>query len=126
MSDRRKVLGAYGEDAARRYLVQQGYRILASNYKTKLGEIDIIAQDKDTICFIEVKARSSSAKGVPAESVTGLKQQRIAKAALLFLKQKRMLDARARFDVVSVDCSGSAPVIDLLKNAFELGIGYTY
>jgi len=115
--------GRLGEEAAVGFLRKQGYKIIARNFKTKLGEIDIIAKDKDTICFVEVKARSSDKFGLPFESVTGFKQRQISKAAIVFLKDKNLLDSPARFDIVSIWPAQSEP--KLIKNAFELDSSFT-
>ena len=89
-----------------------------------MGEIDIIAQDKDTLCFIEVKTRSSTCCGLPQEAVSARKQRQITKAALTYLKAKRLFDARARFDVVAV-LGTDAPRIEVIKGAFELDAHFT-
>ncbi len=115
--------GRLGEEAAVSFLRKQGYKIITRNFKTKLGEIDIIARDKDTICFIEVKARSSDKFGLPFEAVTSFKQRKISKAAIVFLKDKNLLDSPARFDIVSIWPVESK--VELIKNAFELDPGFT-
>lgn len=120
MSKENLSLGKSGEEAAVKFLKENGYKIRERNYRTKLGEVDIIAQDKDIICFIEVKTRISDRQGSPAESVTSFKQRQIAKAALIFLKEKNLLDEKARFDVVSIMYTAGSPKIELIKNAFEL------
>lgn len=119
-------LGKSGEDAAVNFLIKQDYRILFRNYRTKLGEIDIVARDKDTVCFVEVKSRQSDRCGLPSESVIAAKQRRISRLAILFLKENNLLNARARFDVVSVVFSGGLPEIELVRNAFELNGSFTY
>jgi len=119
-------LGRSGEEAAVVLLKENGYKILARNYKTRLGEIDIVAQDKDTLCFVEVKARLSERFGLPSEAVSRFKQRQISKAALVFLKEKKLLDKKARFDVVSVLYSQEGPKLDIIKNAFELDSGLSY
>lgn len=119
-------LGKRGELAAADFLKKNGYRILYKNYKSKLGEIDIIAKDKDSICFVEVKTRSSDKFGLPQEALSSFKQRQIAKAALNFLKENNLLDKQARFDVISLLYSGESPKIDLIKNAFELDANFTY
>ena len=113
-------------DKAEKFLSSRGYKILQRNYKTKLVEVDIIAQDKDTLCFIEVKSRSSDRFGSGLEAVSSLKQRQISKAALSFLKERNLLDKRARFDVVALDGSASEEKITLIKNAFELDERTTY
>ncbi|MBU3959139.1 MAG: YraN family protein [Candidatus Omnitrophica bacterium] len=118
-------LGRAGEEVAISLLKKNDYKILAKNYKTKLGEIDIIAKDKDTFCFIEVKTRNSDRFGLPAEAISDSKQRHIARAALIFLKENNLLDKKARFDVVSVIYSEKyRPRLDLIKNAFELDARY--
>lgn len=126
MSKERLYLGKSGEEAAVSFLKSHGYRILARNYKSRLGEIDIIARDKDTLCFIEVKTRKTDRFGLPAEAISKRKQGHIAKAALLFLKENKFLGKKARFDVVSIVYSGGAPKSDLIKNAFELEGRFAY
>jgi len=118
-------LGKIGEEEAVNFLKQQGYRIIARNFTTKLGEIDIIAQDEETICFIEVKTRGSDKFGLPSEAVAGFKQRQISKAAIIFLKEKNLLDSRARFDIVAVQYSGSEFKLELIKDAFELDHKFT-
>ena len=119
-------LGKSAEDAASRFLKEKGYKILKRNFKTRLGEIDIIARDKDTLCFVEVKARSSLRFGLPYEAVSGFKQRQISKAALMYLKENHRLDKKARFDVVSITYSGNSPKFDLIQNAFELSQHFIY
>lgn len=120
-------LGKLGEELAAGFLEKNGYRILVKNYKSRLGEIDIVASDKDVLCFIEVKARFSDRFGAPQEALIKHKQRQISKAALAFLKEKGLLDAKARFDVISVDYSeNSNPKIDLIKDAFGLDESFTY
>jgi len=119
-------LGRSGEDVAADLLKGKGYKILVRNYKTKLGEIDIIARDKDTLAFIEVKTRHSDRFGLPQEAVSVSKQRQISKAALMFLKENNLLEKKARFDVISVVYSKDKPQLDLIKNAFELDNSFTY
>ena len=127
MSEHNVSLGRCSEDAAKAYLAKQGYRIIEANYRTKLGEIDIIAKEKDTLCFIEVKARSSYAYGFPEEAVGRRKQQKISRAALMYLQQHQLLHHACRFDVLSVlDDGQSAPVFALIKNAFNVEGKYRY
>ena len=114
------VLARYGENEAAAYLKANGYRILERNFRTPLGELDIIALDKSVVCFVEVKARSSEDFGSPKEAVSSFKQRQIAKAALVFLKDRKLLDRSSRFDVVSVIMRGGKPEIELIKDAFEL------
>jgi len=119
-------LGSLGEEASLRFLKSKGYKILARNYKSRLGEIDIVACDRDTVCFVEVKTRSSDKFGLPQEALSNFKQRQIAKTALKFLKENKLLDKKARFDVVSVTYQGDLPKIDLITDAFELDSKFTY
>jgi putative endonuclease len=125
VSSQSQDLGKLGEDKAVCLLKDNGYRIIFRNYKTKLGEIDIIALDNDTVCFIEVKTRKSDKCGLPLEAISVFKQRQISKVALVYLKEKRLLDKKSRFDVVSVLFLDDRPRIDLVKNAFELHNDFT-
>ena len=98
---------------------KNGYRILERNYVCKLGEIDIIAKEKDTLTFIEVKTRTSNLFGPPQLSVTPSKQMQLSKAALYFLKEKRLGDVKARFDVVAIVLGPRGEEIELIKDAFD-------
>jgi len=120
-------LGKSGEDRASGFLKENGYKILAKNYRSRLGEIDIVAQDKDVLCFIEVKTRATTYYGLPQEAVTHLKQRQISKAALAYLKENNLLDDKARFDVLTVFClKDGSTRFDLIQNAFELDKSYIY
>lgn len=126
MSKDKLELGASAEARAEQFLKDNGYSILQRNYKTKLGEIDIIARDKDTLCFIEVKCRTSDRFGQGTEAVSASKQRHISRAALCFLKERGLLDRAARFDVVSLDHTADKEKISLIKNAFELDERLSY
>lgn len=111
-------LGDRGERAAARYLRRKGLRVIVRGYRTRLGEIDLIARDGETLVFVEVKARR---RGVPAEAVTPEKQRRITLVALHFLRKHGLLDVRGRFDIVAIvwpDERGE-PQIEHIPNAFE-------
>ena len=121
MTTKRLQLGELGESLAIEHLKQEGYRIIQKNFKNRLGEIDIIAQDKDTLCFIEVKTRTSNQFGTPFEAVSHVKQHKLSQMALSYLKSKQLDDALARFDIISVSwLSPDSAHIELLKNAFEI------
>ena len=115
------LLGKNGEDCALAHLQREGYKILGRNVRLKQGEIDIIAQDRDTLCFIEVKMRRGAAQGTAVESVSVFKQRKLVKLALTYLKYKNLLEEKIRFDVVAVDQKENGePQIELIKNAFDL------
>ncbi len=97
----KKQLGVYGELIAARYLRRRGYEILQTNFYSRFGEIDLIAQKKDTIVFVEVKTRDAGSLERPAYAVTQLKQQRIRKTALFYLSALDK-EINVRFDVVEV------------------------
>jgi len=112
--------GEKGESIAVNCLKKQGYRIIELNYRTKLGEIDIIAKQGGSLVFIEVKARKSSRFGRPELAVTPKKQRKISMVALYYLKSTKQSNAKARFDVVAINSTDDGPNIKIIKNAFEL------
>lgn len=119
--------GAAGEVLAARFLRTKGYRILTSNYRSRFGEIDIIAVDEPYIAFVEVKTRSEGAIYAPREAVTIMKQQKIMKTAACFLAANT-LEVQAfqpRFDVIEIVTKKGKPMdvleIDHLMNAYEAG-----
>lgn len=115
-----------GEKEAIHFLKTNGYKIITQNYRTKFGEIDIIAQEKDTLVFIEVKARHTDTFGEPEAAVNKFKQNQISKAAIVFLKKNNLLEKRARFDIIAIRYINQSPKINLIKNAFELNNKYIY
>jgi putative endonuclease len=116
----KKELGKKGEDLALRYLKKNGYRIFERNYVCKLGEVDIVAKEKDTLAFIEVKTRTSTAFGPPQLAVNAAKQMQLSKVAQYFLKEKCLEDVKARFDVVAIVLGPRGPEIELIRDAFDL------
>jgi len=117
--------GKAAEDAAVKFLKAKEYKILERNYKNKFGEIDIIAQQKDVICFLEVKARHSLNLGFPQEAVEVRKQRQIARVAVAYLKLNKLLGRPARFDVLALLYLNTQPQISLITNAFELSGKFT-
>jgi len=120
MLNKQQQFGKTVESIAAGQLRKQGYKILAQNYRTPLGEIDIIARDRDVIVFIEVKARRSGRFGNAKHAVTLKKQKKIARVAFSYLKAIKQPDARARFDVVAVDTKKKDGSMEIIKNAFDL------
>jgi len=106
-----------------RHLRKNGYKILEQNYRNKLGEIDIIAKEKGTLVFVEVKARKSDLFGNPKWAVTPKKQRKISMVALYYLKATKQTRVKARFDVISISSAADNPRIEIIKNAFELAYG---
>lgn len=120
-------LGKAGEQEAARFLKNKGYKLLRQNYKTKLGEIDIIAWEGETLCFIEVKTRSSCLFGHPTEALTRTKQKKLSQLALIFLKEHNLIEKKARFDVVTIIHSNDKPLdFKLIRDAFPLDESFTY
>ncbi len=97
-----KELGRRGEEAAAKYLKRRGFEILQCNWRCFAGEADIIALQEDTLCFVEVKTRSSVEKGFPAEAVDQPKRERYERIAACYLKEHPYEDLRIRFDVISI------------------------
>jgi putative endonuclease len=109
MTTKYQQFGEKGESIAVNCLKKQGYRIIELNYRTKLGEIDIIAKQGKTLVFIEVKARKSSRFGRPELAVTPKKQRKISMVALYYLKSTKQSNAKARFDVVAINSAKENP-----------------
>ena len=113
-------IGKIGEELARYYLSKKGYHILEQNYQVRFGEIDIIAEKNNCICFIEVKCRQSQKYGLPEESITRYKMNKIIKVAQLYIKQKHIEDKLFRFDVITVQFNnGVLNKIRHIPNAFH-------
>lgn len=123
MSLFRKLLGQKGEDRAAHFLAGQGYKILERNYRTRAGEIDLIALHEGMVVFVEVKTRTSSLFGAPELAVTPRKQQRMAKAALGYLRSRKLYQMPCRFDVVAINAAAERE-LELIQNAFEMDRTY--
>ena len=98
----KNIFGKKGEIIAANYLKKQKYKILEMNYKNKIGEIDIIAKDKNYLVFVEVKTRMSSAFGDPLEAIDEEKQFKIRSVATIYLMKNRLLETPVRFDAIAV------------------------
>ncbi len=96
-----RLLGRWGEDLAAEYLRRKGYRILAANWRCRLGELDLVAEDGTYLCFVEVKLRKNTAYGPAAASVDRRKQEKLRAAAMLYLS-RYPTDLQSRFDVVEI------------------------
>lgn len=118
----RVAIGRAGEEAAARFLIARGYRIVEQNVRFRSGEIDIVARDGATLVFIEVKTRRSSQFGTPAEAVNRTKQQRLIRLAELYLASRGIARTHCRFDVVSVEPGiGGGWTCKLIPDAFGAG-----
>jgi len=119
----KKTLGQRGEAAAARFLRRRGYKILARGDRFGPGELDLVALDRDrkTIVFVEVKTRQSHMAGHPSDAVDDIKQRRLTRLAVTFLKRYGLLECPARFDVIAITWPAKKwfPTIEHIKNAFE-------
>jgi putative endonuclease len=119
MTVQRQQRGKSGEDLAVEELERRGYAIVARRYRTRHGEIDIVAEDGDTLVFVEVKARATAEFGTAAEAVTRRKQRRLIAMATDYLARGRITGKPCRFDVVAIDDCETAPRVTLYPHAFE-------
>ena len=122
MEKYRQIIGKQGEDKAKNYLKRRGYHILECNYRTKAGEIDLIAKEKDCLVFVEVKTRTTEEYGTPAEAVSFYKQQHMVKSAQYYLARHGG-ECECRFDVIEVRMSAKGwfrlARINHLKNVLQ-------
>ena len=118
--DNNRRLGALWEERVADYLSLQGYVILEMNYRTRYSEIDVIAQDKEELVFIEVKYRKTKHSGDPLEAVTAGKIKRIRNAALYYLRDNGYSIDRTniRFDAIGISGDGNESLVSHIKNAF--------
>ena len=120
----KQSLGKYGEDAATEFLKKKKYKIVERNFRNKFGEIDIIAEYKKDIIFIEVKTRLSKEYGEPYEAVNYYKQRKLINTAKAYLYSKKMFDTNVRFDIIEVygsisDGRFELDTINHIKSAIE-------
>ncbi len=115
-----KQLGRAGEEAAAAYLRDKAYRILERNYRWARGEIDIVAEDGDTLVFVEVKTARSDRFGPPEGWVDRRKQAQLGQVALHYLQEREITDRDCRFDVVAVRTDGRRWRFHHIENAFWL------
>ena len=111
--------GRDGERLAEAYLLGQGFRVLARNLYLRHSEIDLLALERDTLCIVEIRLRSSDRLGTAEASVDWRKQRRLVRVAREVLATRRLPRyARVRFDVVAIDASRTPPGVRLLRDAF--------
>ena len=122
MTKSRIELGQWGETLAYTELIRVGYKVVAQNYRCKLGEIDIIAEDGGVLVFIEIKTRYNVETSIVKEAVNIRKQHQISRVALNYMKDNDFMDRRARFDVVAISLKGNEPYIEIIENAFDFEI----
>lgn len=116
--DVRHLFGSAGESAAAAYLKKKNYKILGQNFSCRFGEIDVIARQGEYVVFVEVKTRRNENFAQAREFVTRAKQERVIKAAGLWLQQNDV-DLQPRFDVIEVVGEGRTRKITHIENAFE-------
>lgn len=109
--------GFLGEDKAVEYLISKGYKIIDRNYRTKIGEVDIIAIISGVLVFVEVKSRTNINYGYPYEAVNWKKQDKIIKSSFIYMKQKRLNNYQIRYDIIEVYLE-EKPKINHIENAF--------
>lgn len=113
-------IGQQAEAFAKAYLLKQGLKFIQANFHCKLGEIDLIMSDQDSLVFIEVKARKTHLFGSGLEAVNSSKQQKLIKASQVYLQQQHLLEHPCRFDVISIRShDGQMSLEQWLKNAFS-------
>jgi putative endonuclease len=116
---RNQQLGRIGEELAVAELERRGYVILARRYRTRCGEIDIVAENEGTLVFVEVKARATAEFGTAAEAVTRHKQLKLVAMATDYLARAKLWNRPCRFDVVAIDDCETNPRIVVYRNAFD-------
>ena len=120
MTLERQQLGIVGEELAARELASRGYAILERRYRTRFGEIDIVAEDGETLVFVEVRARATEEFGRAADSVDDRKKRKVTAMAVEYLARHHVTNRPCRFDVVAVDDALSpSPEITVFPNAFD-------
>lgn len=122
VSDDRQQLGRRGEEVARSHLQARGYRILEASYRTREGEIDLVAEHDGALVFVEVRTRTGAAVGSPEESVTPVKRSHLVAAAQEYLQTHHADDRDWRIDLVAIELAPGRGLerIDVIRNAGEL------
>ena len=120
MTKARLALGKLGEDLALKKIKRLGYKCIARNYRCPLGEIDIIAKDKDCLVFIEIKTRKGKSLGYAKEAINARKKRQLSKVALAYMKANDCCDVKSRFDVVAINLYEGREQIEVIRNAFDL------
>ncbi len=121
-ADPRHVFGQASEAEAERFLRAKGFRILERNLRTGLGELDLVAEDRGVLVFVEVKARMSEAFGGALSAIDARKRAKLIKLASQYLAQRHLTDRPCRFDVVVVQGGASAaPQVHHVESAFDAG-----
>ena len=122
MADNRKRLGEFGEKVAKLHLEDNGYRVLETNFRCPVGEIDIVARKEDYLVFVEVRTRRGRGFGTPEESITPAKKAKLIELAYFYIQTHQLSSPLWRIDVVAVelDVQGRTTRIEIIANAIEL------
>lgn len=118
----RGALGQRAEQLCAEELERRGYRVRDRNWRTREGELDIVAETADTLCFVEVRMRTTGAWGDPSSTVSRVKQQRVVRAALRYLQARPAGARMIRFDVMTVVGQGDDAAVEHLPGAFDAGM----
>lgn len=119
MKTDKQEIGGRGEELARRYLEQKGFRFIAANWKCKAGEIDVIMEKEGGLIFVEVRTRKPTSYGAGYETVAWQKQKKLSRAGRWYIQSTKWR-GDARFDVVSITDDGSEnPIIEHIEYAFD-------
>ena len=121
MATPRGRLGQWGEQHAHRFIENKGYTVTTTNYRSRLGEVDIVAQDGSELVFVEVKTRRGTALGTPEESVTATKAKRLIATAQDYLQKNDLEQAPWRINVVSIHLASSGKLLDV--NHIQSAVG---
>ncbi|WP_339063366.1 YraN family protein [Tepidibacillus marianensis] len=103
MTIQRRNLGKWGEETAKKHLLNRGYLFIDQNWRTRFGELDLIMMDKETVVFIEVRTKSNSQYGFALESINQRKRQKLFQTAQAYLQSKKCWERPIRFDLISID-----------------------
>ena len=116
----RQATGKKGEDEAAKYLKKIGMRIICRNYRCKLGELDIVAEDHGVLVFVEVRSRRTKGYGLPQETIGLKKRAQVRKVAQYYLLKENLINRDCRFDVLAMQLDGSGKLtnVEYFKNAF--------
>ncbi len=120
LMNKRQIIGGLGEEKAVEYLLKNGCEIIDRNFRTRYGEVDIIAREGEEIVFVEVRSRSCASFGIPEESITFRKQLKIKNMARYYLAIKNLNGANCRFDVVAINFDGDGRLrrLNHIRGAF--------
>lgn len=117
---RRKEVGSQGEKVAQDFLKKKGYRLLDTNFRSREGEIDIVARKGKCLVFVEVRTRSSPSFGTPEESITSTKKERLIRLALAYLQGHPAPHSDWRIDLVAIELDGKKVTrVELIENAVQ-------